>query len=341
MSTTTAPPPGKSPLVAVLASLFLYFIPGAGQLYAGRDRRGLCFLFGTYAGTFALLYVQVTFLPGGARWLMGALLVAWWGFLAFDAYRCALASPPTLEDAALARLPAEPDGLPSLPSFEPASPALRWTWAATRWLTMSCGALLALGVVASGTVAAMMSLKTASPLSAVFPLLIAGTGAALLWWLGGRARRVYAAAAGLALLPADSLKSEVSSFAKQGALLGVIFLFGVFVTQGIWRDLYRKADEGATRGGLLRLREAIGKARADESGLPPAALAELAPRYIKEIPATKLRVSAFSRHHRDSAAVRAGSKPTDEGGWLYDAEAGAVSVNCTHTDYRGKAWNGY
>ncbi|MBI3298365.1 MAG: hypothetical protein HYZ75_09400 [Elusimicrobia bacterium] len=329
---TAAPPPGRSPLVAVLASFFLYFMPGAGQMYAGRGRRGLAFLFGTYAGAFALLYAQVTFLPGGARWLVGALLAAWWCFMAVDAYRCALESPPAIEDAGRAAF-AGP--------FEPASPALRWTWAATRALMLCCGAFLLLVVLLAGLSAAAAAVKAGAPLSAAIPLAVAAAGAACLNWLAIRGRLVYAAAAGSAPLPADRLRGEVRRFAAEASVAGVFLAFCVFVTQGIWRDLYRVSKDGATRGRLTALRTAVQQARDAELGLAPGDLSELSPKFIDSVPAAELRVSAFRRLHEDSGAVRVGSAATDEGGWLYDAEAGAVFVNCTHTDSKLSVWSVY
>lgn len=338
---SAAAPPGKSPLVAVLASLLLYFLPGAGQMYAGQFSRGVRFLLATYGGAVGVMYAQLSFWPGAPRWPAGVLLAAWWGYMAYDAYRCALRSPPTVEDAALAANAAASEGVPSPPAFEPASPALRWTWAATRWAMLGLGALLASWVVFAGLLSAREGVKAGSPAAAAWALLVAGAGAALLAWLAGRARRVYAAAAGPAPLPADRLGADVRSFLATASALAALLAFGLFVTQGIWRDLVRKSSDGATRGHLASIRLALHNSRADELGLAPAALDELVPRHLEGLPKTQLRVSTFSRLHADSSAVRVGASPTDEGGWLYDAAAGAVFVNCTHTDAKRSVWSSY
>jgi hypothetical protein len=133
----------------------------------------------------------------------------------------------------------------------------------------------------------------------------------------------------------------VRSFLFSACGLAALFGFGLVVTQGIWRDLMRKSDEGATKWNLVALRTAVMRAREDESGLPPADLGELTPKHLAAIPPAKLSLSAFRSLHEKSNAVRAGTAPTDEGGWLYDPSAGTVSVNCTHTDSKGSAWNAY
>lgn len=340
MEAAVKPRPGKSPLLAVLISLFVYFLPGAGQFYAATFLRGLGFLLGTYAVGVALMAVLML-LPSLPHWLMAPPALAWWVFMAYDARRCALASPPDVEDAAQATAEQAGSGLLPLPSFDAASPALRRGWAATRWATQAAGAAAALAMLLTSLAAVAAGVRAGSFYALVWPLAVLALCGGVLLWLGGRARLVYATAFGAVPLPADKLRGEVRSFLHSACALAGVFGFGVFVTQGLWRDLVRKSNDGATKGNLGALRAAVALAREAESGLPPTDLAELRPRYLAAIPPTKLSLSAFRSLHKQSNAVRIGDAPTDEGGWLYDPSAGTVSVNCTHSDSRLSAWNSY
>ncbi|TBR21267.1 TM2 domain-containing protein [bacterium] len=341
MGDAVRPRPGKSPLVAVLAALFLYFLPGAGHFYVGETARGVCFLLGTYVWAFGLLYIHLALAPGLPRWLLAPPLLAWWAFTVYDAYRCALASPPEVEDVAQAVSEQAGGGLVPLPSFDAASPALRRTWAFTRWATLASAAVLGLAVLLPSVVSSALALRAGSWGSAAWGLLVAAAAGLFLSWLFGRGRLVYAAAWGAVPLPAEELRREARSFAYSAAGLAALFVFGAFVTQGIWRDLVRRSHDGETKGRLAMLRDAVGRAREAESGLPPGDVGELTPRFIPKIPPAKLSRSAFSSLHPESDRVKVGGAADDAGGWLYDPEAGTVSVNCTHSDGKGEAWNKY
>jgi len=63
--------------------------------------------------------------------------------------------------------------------------------------------------------------------------------------------------------------------------------------------------------------------------------AEGVPVYLESIPAVYLIEHALSNN------VKTGTKTNDEGGWLYNASNGRVSVNCTHTDTKNIPVSGW
>ena len=109
-----------------------------------------------------------------------------------------------------------------------------------------------------------------------------------------------------------------------------------------------KAKEASTKGNLGVMRSALSIYYGDQEGRYPQDLGQLIEngKYIQEIPLA--RTPGF---HDDSNEVHviqstSISDVTDEGGWGYVAneqfpEWGAIVVNCTHTDSRGKAWAEY
>lgn len=94
--------------------------------------------------------------------------------------------------------------------------------------------------------------------------------------------------------------------------------------------LRRKAEEGATKGDLAAIRQAVKAHQDGHEGRSPSSLV-----------AVVVRPARLKPHHPDSAAVRLAAAPDDAGGWLYDATAGKAFVNCTHTDTHGSVWTGY
>jgi hypothetical protein len=97
----------------------------------------------------------------------------------------------------------------------------------------------------------------------------------------------------------------------------------------------------ATLGNLNSLRSAVANYRTDHNGRLPGALTELPGTYLDSIPRARLWL-----YHPDSAAVTCGTKPDDAGGWLYDnsagdADYGRVSINCSHSDWKGEPWNSF
>lgn len=132
-------------------------------------------------------------------------------------------------------------------------------------------------------------------------------------------------------------------------LMTVVVVIGILASVAIvrYRDVLRKATEGATRGNLGTIRSAVHIYYADTEGGYPETLAYLSQnsKYLRRIPETDL-----TGYHVDSTAVREGAGITtqadDAGGWLYngvaaDANFGTVWVNCTHTDSLSTVWTAY
>ncbi|OGR90384.1 MAG: hypothetical protein A3J74_00255 [Elusimicrobia bacterium RIFCSPHIGHO2_02_FULL_57_9] len=101
-------------------------------------------------------------------------------------------------------------------------------------------------------------------------------------------------------------------------------------------DLLRKSKEGGTLANLGSLRSALNIYNADTEGIYPSSLLGLTQnaRYLSTTP--KIAVP----YYHGATNAEAGSV-TDAGGWTYLAATGAVMVNCTHTDTKGKVWTAY
>lgn len=110
------------------------------------------------------------------------------------------------------------------------------------------------------------------------------------------------------------------------------------VVPPVLRVVHDRRDHRA----LGQVRDALARSRAAHKGGSPAYLQDLVTEgLLTELPAV------HGGAHSGAAWVKNGDNPDDAGGWLYDAwprpghlEA-TVSVNCTHTDSRGVAWNSY
>lgn len=91
--------------------------------------------------------------------------------------------------------------------------------------------------------------------------------------------------------------------------------------------------ESAARGGLGTMRIAL-EERRKRDGRAPASL-DQGPALWKS--------TFFRPPHAPTAAVVAATTATatDIGGWGYDAGAGRVFVDCTHTDSKGSVWASY
>ncbi|MBI2789342.1 MAG: hypothetical protein HYX59_11725 [Elusimicrobia bacterium] len=108
--------------------------------------------------------------------------------------------------------------------------------------------------------------------------------------------------------------------------------------------LYPKEQETSSpKGNLGSIRSALSIYYGDLEGQYPEDIAALtiAGKYLNSIPA----VGPLGNHPASSSS-RFGTKPTDEGGWLYnnvvkDANVGNIMINCTHTDVKGSVWASY
>lgn len=156
-----------------------------------------------------------------------------------------------------------------------------------------------------------------------------------------------------------------AAFALLGVMAVVLPILAIasFVTLGIGgfgkiKSLAAKSNEAATKGnlGLLRTNNSI--YYGDTEGNYPATLdALVGPKYLKEIPKAKVPahmetdlVTAYGAEvctgKKEYGSEIDPSKLKDTGGWGFVADpkaacSGAIFVDCTHADSKGKTWVGY
>ena len=125
-------------------------------------------------------------------------------------------------------------------------------------------------------------------------------------------------------------------------LTTVIFAVLLGLTVPKFMSLLNKAKEGSTKHQLVRLRSAIAAYYGENQGeYPTDNLTSLMPRYIEEIPQTK--VPGFAPSNRVSTGTYEQAF-TKEGGWAYvsdpaDPRFGDVFVNTDQPDSYGKPWH--
>lgn len=116
----------------------------------------------------------------------------------------------------------------------------------------------------------------------------------------------------------------------------ILGILAVIVAAPMVSKVLRSSNEGATKGKLYQIREALTRYKKETGTFPPdlAALTN-GGKHLDVIP-----FAAIPPHHKDSSSVRIGSTTNDEGGWLYGG-SGDIWVNCTHTDTKHLGWSGY
>lgn len=85
-----------------------------------------------------------------------------------------------------------------------------------------------------------------------------------------------------------------------------------------------------TKANLASLRSAVRLFQSDNDGTPPAALGDLVAQYMRAIPEEGVTPS--------NGVVAANN---GNGGWVYDAAAGEVTVNLAGNDTEGNPYSGY
>jgi uncharacterized RDD family membrane protein YckC len=127
---------------------------------------------------------------------------------------------------------------------------------------------------------------------------------------------------------------------------------------GKYKSLATKSGEGATKGNLGSLRSTAAIYYGDAEGNYPATLdALVSPKYLKEIPKTKIaahmETNVWTAYGAEVCTGKTDygteidvNKIKDTGGWGYvvDAKAscwGHIFVDCTHKDSKGKHWPEY
>lgn len=154
-----------------------------------------------------------------------------------------------------------------------------------------------------------------------------------------------------------------AAFAFLGALAVVlpILTLASFVALGVggfgkYKSLAVKSGEGATKGSLGLLRANSSIYYGDAEGHYPATLdALIGPKYLKEIPKTKIaahmETGVVTLYGAEVCTGKAepridAARIKDTGGWGFVADPKAVChgdifVDCTHPDSKGKPWLEY
>jgi uncharacterized RDD family membrane protein YckC len=180
----------------------------------------------------------------------------------------------------------------------------------------------------------------------------------------GEKRALHDYIAGTRVVYLDGVgQGRKAAFACLGVLMfllpfgAVAFASMGFLGSGRYGELLKKSGEGATKGNLGALRSGISIYYGDAEGQYPASLDALVPKYIPEIPKTKL-----GQHMESSIVTSYGAevcgpatkygaeidatKLKDTGGWGYvsDPKAscwGQIFVDCSHKDSKDVGWATY
>lgn len=164
--------------------------------------------------------------------------------------------------------------------------------------------------------------------SSIVPIIVFVSILSWLAWLCGT--RAYEAA----LAPASG---QSGSGLKLVAFFFAGSLFLAALARPMFTGIVRKSTEGAAKGTLGAIRNALDRFKHDR-GASPADIAELTAggKYLNVIPAARI-----PDYHDALSAVAVADKPNDAGGYFYDPKAGKIRINCTHTDTRGSSWDAY
>lgn len=129
-------------------------------------------------------------------------------------------------------------------------------------------------------------------------------------------------------------------------LMTVVAILGIVATIAFPRfgAMIRSANEKASQGKLGTLRSALSIYNVDTEGMYPADLTPITQPGSKYLSGT---FSIYTSDHGNSSTVEvlaAKDLTADTGTLGYinsGGDAGAVWVQCTHTDMKGKVWNSY
>lgn len=308
-----AEPAKKSPFAAALITLAL---PGVGHFYAGTWVRGAGVMIGLY-------FASMVCMVAGMFGFLG--IAALYGLAAWDASRMARA----FNDAPAIAAEAAP----------PPSMLLLLLWAAGRavWIL----ALFGYGALVSfaGILEALVR-RHSVPLA----LLCALPAAVCLWivWLAvrdtwrGLTRRGSRTAAGV--------RDEVSAT----VLLGAIGALCLAIVWPSFRQLIRYSGEGAMKGSLGGLRQAIDAYKKTHDGAVPASLeAVLDAKTLPQVPSLWASLNETGHKKTSETIVMSERTGTDSGKWAYVVSpsspelSGVVFIDCTHTDAKSSVWTSY
>jgi Tfp pilus assembly protein PilE/TM2 domain-containing membrane protein YozV len=311
-SSPAAKASGKSPLLAALISIPM---PGVGHMYAGAITRGLVILLASWLAVPAAASAL-----GPPGLIVVVLFLAW---VSRDAWTTAERESAEEERA--------------LAAGAPPRAWVAWAWAAARaaWILpvpALGGAALAVSSVLllfHGRAEALGTALLAAPLLLLAWLAASHTGEVL---NGERA------------MAESAMKDEIGATLLVGGVAGVLFL----IAAPAYRGLFRRSAEGAMKGNLVALRQAVERYRGAHAGRAPESLDALASdKALGGIPSLWPSGSGVP-HERTSASIVVGAVAgADSGRWAYVVSAsspeatGTIYIDCTHTDTRGGAWTSY
>ncbi|MDD5302915.1 MAG: hypothetical protein PHS14_07360 [Elusimicrobia bacterium] len=213
-----------------------------------------------------------------------------------------------------------------------------WTWAACRaaWILIFPG-LFGLAM----TIGAFHAAKHGRTASAVQS---AAYGLAALVFAGWSARRAWRVLRGAEAMDESAMTTELGAAA---GVFGLCLIFLLIAAPG-FSGLFRKSAEGAMKGNLVLLRQAVERYRLEHGGRAPESLEALvAAKIIPEMPPLWPRFSEIPHPRKGEAVVVAVTAPADTGRWAYVVSlsspglTGTVFIDCTHTDTKGSFWTEY
>jgi len=125
-------------------------------------------------------------------------------------------------------------------------------------------------------------------------------------------------------------------------LMIVVAIIGILAAIAVpkFADLVTKSKEASIKGSLGTVRSALSIYYSDQEGVYPvsnqlAFALTTGSRYLQDMPFVQIPTSAYGHARLNSEATSL----TDVGNWYYNAVAGNVAVNCTHTDTKSSLWS--
>lgn len=304
-------PERKSPRAAALITLAL---PGFGHFYAGTWVRGVGIWVGVYVGFMLCM-------SAGLAGFAGVPVL--YGLAAWDAYRMA---EQFNEREAVAPAAAGPASIPLLV-----------LWAACRSVWILAIFLYAL----TSAVAIVDQIIRHGPLSLMLLGALPGLVALFAAWLAGR--DTWKGLTRQSKHTAGAMRDEASATILVGALAAAAFA----ICWPMFSQLIRFSGEGAMKGNLAGVRQAIARYKDAHAGAAPPSLEAALDQALPKVPLLWSSSSVGSHPSTSETIVLPDRTGTDSGKWGYvvslsSPELGGVAfIDCTHTDAKGSVWTSY
>jgi len=293
-----------------LSALFSFIVPGLGHLYCGAWGRGL--------GAGALFCVLFFSLGGIADFFYPLCYLTLVPAVAYDAWK-ASGRENLAERAELAAGPV------------PLS-WLHWLWGAIRAVWIVAFALAFGAAAVSG---AMQALRHGA-YGGALTITLFGLGLLVLSWFAGRS--TWRVLTGAEPITKRALVDELCGTALLLAFAGLM----IAIAAPAFTGLFRKSAEGAMKNRLGELRAAFVRYRADNSENPPSLEALVDAKLLPQIPELWPSHTKIPHDRVRATILLPDGKPTDSGKWAYAVGTSTpVFIDCTHTDWRGNAWNSF